>query len=147
MSKGTAPSPGPTDREPDGFDTWEALRVITQETRASLIADVVGHPEGMISVPELDYLNPDVERSAITEHLQRLVDAGVLDRATIPVGERSRDLPNTFYYVTGEGRDLFDRNDIFDEEIWREQYAKVEKTDDIERIEAMDRPDPEDEVA
>jgi len=141
MSKGT-PAPDPGDSSPDGLDTWEALRTITQETRASLIADVVGHPEGTISVPELDYLNPDVERSAITEHLSLLVDVGVLAKATIPVGERSRDLPHTFYYVTEAGRDLFDRNDIFDETLWSEQYEKVTKSPEIREIEGMERPDP-----
>lgn len=141
MSKGT-PAPGPGESGRDGLDTWEALRAITQETRASLIADVVGHPEGTISVPELDYLNPDIERSAITEHLARLVDVGVLGKTTIPVGERSRDLPYTFYYVTDAGRDLFDRNDIFDEALWREQYEKVTKSPDIKEIEGMDRPEP-----
>lgn len=141
MSKGT-PAPGPSDRDGNGLDTWAALRAITQETRASLIADVVGHPDGTISVPELDYLNPDVERSAITEHLDVLLDVGVLAKATIPVGERSRDLPYTFYYVTDAGRDLFDRNDIFDEAIWREQYEKVQKTPEIREIEGMDRPKP-----
>lgn len=141
MSQGTTPTPG--QRDVDGFDPWTALRAITQETRASLLADVVGHPEGLISVPELDYLNPGVERSAISEHLARLVEAGVLAKAEIPVGERSRDLPHTFYHVTDEGRDLFDRNGIFDPEVWREQYARVEKTDELERIEAMDRPEIE----
>lgn len=138
MSQGRTPTPGR--RDGDGFDTWTALTTITQETRASLLADVVGHPEGQISVPELDYLNPGVERSAISEHLARLVDAGVLGKTEIPVGERSRDLPHTFYHVTDEGRALFDRNGIFDPEVWREQYARVEKTEEIERIEAMDRP-------
>jgi DNA-binding HxlR family transcriptional regulator len=131
----------PTDEAAAGFDEWRALRAITQETRASILADIVGHPEGMASVPELEYTNPDVKRSAITEHLQRLVDAGVVGRAELPPGERSRDLPHTFYFVTDEGRDLFDRNDILDREVWREQYARVAKTEEIERIEAMDRPE------
>ena len=121
--------------------TWDALRAITQETRASLLADIVGHPEGMISVPELDYLNPDVKRSAITEHLRKLIDAGVVGKAELPAGERSRDLPYTFYYITDWGRELFDRNDIFDRERWREQYEKVEKTPEIREIEGMDRPE------
>lgn len=124
----------------EGFDTWEAMNLITQETRASLLADVVGHPEGMPSIPELEYTNPDVGRSSITEHLARLEDAGIVARVEIPVGERSRNLPYVFYHLTEEARDFFDRNDIFDEETWRAEYAKVEKTDRIERLEAMERP-------
>lgn len=125
-----------------GFDAWDALRLITQETRASLVADVVGHPEGSITVAELDYLNPGVGRSAIVEHLGKLVDADVLEKAELPPGERSRDLPYTFYSLTDEARALFDRNGIFDRATWREQYERVEKTAEIERIEAMSRPSP-----
>lgn len=125
-----------------GFDTWTALSAVTQETRASLVADVVGHPEGMVTVAEFDYLNPGVGRSTIDEHLRTLVDAGVLEKTELPPGQRSRDLPYTFYSLTDEARTLFDRNGIFDAETWRAQYGKVEKTPEIERIESMPRPDP-----
>ena len=123
-----------------GFDAWDALRLVTQETRASLVADVVGHPKGSITVAELDYLNPGVGRSAIAEHLRKLVDAGVLEKRELPAGERRRDLPYTFYSLTEDGRALFDRSGIFDRETWRAQYARVETTEEIERIESMDRP-------
>jgi DNA-binding transcriptional ArsR family regulator len=123
-----------------GFDAWDALRLVTQETRASLVADVVGHPMGSPTVAELDYLNPGVGRSAIAEHLRKLVDAGVLERNELPPGERSRDLPYTFYSLTDEARALFDRSGIFDRDVWATQYAKVEKTAEVERIESMERP-------
>ena len=101
-----------------------------------------GPPHGSITVAELDYLNPRVGRSTIVEHLGKLVDAGVLDRAELPPGERRRDLPHTFYSLTDEARALFDRNGVFDGEVWRTQYEKVEKTPEIERIEGMTRPGP-----
>jgi len=123
-----------------GFDAWDALRLVTQSTRASLVADVVGHPKGSITVAELDYRNPGVGRSAIAEHLRKLVDAGVLEKRELPPGERRRDLPYTFYSLTEEARALFDRSGIFDRGTWRSQYAKVEKTPEVERIESMERP-------
>ncbi len=46
--------------ETDGFDTWTALKLITQDTRASLLSDIVGHPKGLPSVPELEYTNPSI---------------------------------------------------------------------------------------
>lgn len=126
-----------------GFDTWTALDAVTQDTRAEIVADVVGHPEGMPSVVELDYTNPGVKRSAIEEHLRTLVDAGVLAKEQLPVGERSRDLPYTFYRLTADARELFDRNGIFDESTWREQYDRVQKTDDVRAAENARRPDVE----
>lgn len=128
--------------DPD-FDEWTALEVVTQETRAGILADIVGHPKGMASVRELDHANPRVERSAIEEHLRTLIDAGVVAKEQLPVGERSRDLPYTFYRVTDAARELFDRNDIFDRETWREQYAKVEKPDDVLAAEQATRPSVE----
>jgi DNA-binding transcriptional ArsR family regulator len=97
----------------------------------------------MASVLELDYVNPDVHRSAISEHLDKLQEAGIVAKAELPVGERARDLPYVFYYVTDEARAFFDRNGIYDPETWAEQYAKVEKTEAIERIEGMERPERE----
>lgn len=125
------------------LDEWQALEVVTQDTRAGIVADIVGHPKGMASVRELDHANPRVERSAIEEHLRTLVDAGVVAKEQLPVGERSRDLPYTFYRITDAARELFDRNDIFDRETWREQYAKVEKSDDVLAAERANRPEVE----
>jgi DNA-binding HxlR family transcriptional regulator len=124
-----------------GFDVWEALDAITQDTRASILADIVGHPAGMPSARELEYSNPDVSRSTIDEHLRTLVDAGVVAKERLPPGERSRDLPYTFYRLTPEARDLFDRNGIFDRDVWREQYERVEKTDDVLAAQNAPRPD------
>jgi DNA-binding transcriptional ArsR family regulator len=134
--------PGASDGAEE-FDTWKAMQVVTQQTRASIVADLVGHPRGMASVLELDYVNPDVHRSAISEHLDKLQEAGIVAKAELPVGERARDLPYVFYYVTDEARAFFDRNGIYDPETWAEQYAKVEKTEAIERIEGMERPERE----
>ncbi len=126
---------------PDDFDEWTALVAVTQDTRASLVADVVGHPAGAPSVRELDHTNPGVERPTIEEHLATLVEAGVLDKDQLPPGERARDLPYTFYRLTEEARDLFDRANIFDETVWREQYARVEKPEDVLAAEDAPRPD------
>lgn len=136
----TEVTPSGRHAEEPGFDEWAALEAITQETRAGLVADVVGHPEGMASVPELNYMNPRVERSAIEEHLRTLVEADVLAKEQLPAGERSRDLPYTFYRVTAPARELFDRNNVFEASVWREQYATVEKTDEV--LAAQDAPRP-----
>lgn len=125
----------------DGFDTFTALKVSTQDTRAALLADIVGHPDGMPSASELEHTNPDVSRSTIDEHLRTLVDAGVVAKEQLPAGERARDLPHTFYRLTPEARDLFDRNNLFGRDVWREQYERVEKTDDVLAAQNAPRPD------
>ena len=114
--------------------------IVAAETLHSQTIEVDQDTEALRVLGE--NITNDTASVTITEHLDVLLDTGFLAKATIPVGERSRDLPYTFYYVTEAGRDLFDRNDIFDEAIWREQYEKVQKTPAIREIEGMDRPEP-----
>lgn len=140
MSSRPPPSSGDVEDSADSFDTWEAIRAVGQETRAGLLADIVGHPKGMPAVPELDHTNPRVGRSTIVEHLEKLVAAGVVGKAQLDPGERHRDLPYTFYYVTDEGRAFLDRNGVLEESVWSAQYDRVEKPPAIREIEAMDRP-------
>lgn len=126
--------------ERDGFNTWLALQKATDRTRANLIADIVGHPEGAPSVKELDYMNPSLEEDAIRRHLGVLQDVGVVAELVVEPGERVRGYPYKFYRLTESARSLFDRNDLFPEDAWRRQYARVQKTGEIEELEAMPRP-------
>ncbi len=124
----------------DEFDTWTALQKATDKTRANLIADIVGHPEGAPSVKELDYMNPSLEADAIRRHLRTLQSVGVVEELVVEPGERIRGYPYKFYRLTAEARALFDRNDLFPEDAWRRQYARVEKTGEITELEEMPRP-------
>ena len=117
------------------------LHVVTQERRYNLIADILGHPQGLPSLSELDYMNPPVERTTIQDHLQRLIEVDVVEAVEIPVGERSRDLPHVFYGLTGSGRQLLDEHGLLDEEdAWKDLYARVEKTEKIQKYEDAPRP-------
>jgi predicted ArsR family transcriptional regulator len=122
------------------FNTWRALQEATDRTRANLLADIVGHPRGSITVEELDYMNPDLSSDAIRRHLGTLQDAGVVAERAHDPGERRRDYPYKFYEITDEARALFDRNGLFPEEAWTRQYQAVEKTPRIRDVEQMPRP-------
>lgn len=124
-----------------GFDEWRALQQATDPTRADLIADIVGHPAGAISVEELAYLNPDLSEDAIRRHLHTLQDVGVVEEHALAVGERVRDFPYKFYALSQDARALFDRNDLFPEDAWRRQYESVRKTARIRAVESMPRPE------
>ena len=130
-----------SDEEADGFDTWTALQKATDQTRANLIADIVGHPQGAPSVQELDYMNPDLGEDAIRRHLSVLQDVGVLEAVVVEPGNRVRGYPYKFYQLTEDARALFDRNDLFPVDAWRRQYARVEKSGEITELEEMPRPE------
>jgi len=126
--------------EPDEFETWTALQKATDQTRANLIADIVGHPHEAPSVRELDYMNPALGEDAIRRHLGVLQDVGVVAELVVEPGHRVRGYPYKFYQLTSQARALFDRNDLFPPDAWQRQYARVEKTGEIAELEEMPRP-------
>lgn len=125
------------------FDRWLALQRATDEPRANLIADIVGHPSGAPSVKELEYMNPEIGEDAIRRHLYTLQDVGVVKELVVPAGNRVRGYPYKFYQLTEEAREIFDQNDLFPEVPWSRQYARVEQTDEIAKVEEMPRPPSE----
>lgn len=126
---------------PDDFDTWRALQKATDKKRADIIADLVGHPSGLASVEELNYMNPPLSEDAIRRHLNTLREVSVVRRREFETGNRVQGYPYQFYEITDEARALFDRNGLFPESAWRRQYASVEKTPRIREIESMPRPE------
>lgn len=128
------------DDESNEFEAWTALQKATDQTRANLIADIVGHPQKAPSVKELDYMNPALGEDAIRRHLGVLQDVGVVAELVVAPGDRVRGYPYKFYRLTTSARELFDRNDLFPADAWQRQYARVEKPGDIAELEAMPRP-------
>jgi len=134
------PTRGAQTTADEDFDAWRALQKATDKKRADILADVVGHPKGLPSVEELDYMNPSLSDDAIRRHLDTLESVGVVRARELAPGERLRDYPRKFYGLTEDARELFDRNGLFPEEAWRRQYRAVEKTARIRDLESMPRP-------
>jgi DNA-binding HxlR family transcriptional regulator len=119
----------------------ERLNVVTQETRFSLVQDILGHPSGLPTLKELDYLNPSRSQTTIRQHLQRLVEAGIVEEVELPEDRRRNDLPYKFYGISAEGRRFLDGHKLLRaEETLRAIYDRVEKTAEIERYESAPRP-------
>ena len=120
------------------FNAWFALQKAADEKRASLIADIVGHPSGLPSVEELAYMNPSLSADSIRRHLKTLQSVGVVREVVLE--DRLRDYPYKFYGLTADARALFDENGFFPEAAWQRQYQRVEKTARIREVEQMPRP-------
>jgi DNA-binding transcriptional ArsR family regulator len=122
----------------------ERLNVVTQETRFSLVQDILGHPSGLPTLKELDYVNPSKSQTTIRQHLQQLVKAGIVEEVELPEDRRQNDLPYKFYGISEEGRQfLGDHKLLRAEETLRDIYDRVEKTTEIERYESAPRPERE----
>ena len=132
--------PGPTNETLDGVR--ERFDVVTQETRFSLVQDILGHPSGLPTLKELDYVNSSKSQTTIRQHLQRLVDVGIVEEVVLPEDRRRNDLPYKFYGISESGRQFLDEHKLLRaEDTLREIYDRVEKTDDIERYETALRPE------
>lgn len=131
-----------TDDVPGLVERADVLHELTKDPRPQLIYDILGHPQRMPSMREFGYYNPSLKRNTIQYHLNQLIDVGIVERRKLPKGDRKRDLPSTFYALTGSGRDFLDEHNLLAEEsVWQAIHENVEKTPEIRKIESMQRPD------
>ncbi len=119
------------------FSVAEAL---AEESRRDIVADIVAHPQSLPSMKELEFTT-GLHRTTVRDHLNTLIDAGVVEVVAFPRGQRTNDQPSKFYGLTESARELFDRNDVFVEEHWQELYSRVEKPDEVDAAENAPRPD------
>jgi DNA-binding transcriptional ArsR family regulator len=120
----------------------ERLTVVTQETRFALLQDILGHPSELATLKELDYVNPSKSQTTIRQHLQQLVDAGIVEEVLLPEDRRQNDLPYKFYGISESGRQFLDEHKLLRaQDTLREIYDNVEKPDDIKRYETALRPE------
>ena len=121
----------------------QMLHAATEDVAHALLIDVAGHPEGEPSEKELDWTNPDASRRTVGRRLAELVDVGVLERRSYEPGEQPENAESsvrTFYRFTERARHLFDDVGMFDPDVWRPVYARVEKPDDVRAAENAPRP-------
>jgi DNA-binding PadR family transcriptional regulator len=127
-----------------GLDPIEALSALDDTTRANVIGTIVGHPRGAPSKKELEYYNPSVAASTLTDHLTRLEAVGLIEVVERDREGLERGQPYRFFRLTDAARELFDRNNLFEPDAYRAMFAEVEKTAEIDAAEAVERPDGRD---
>ena len=129
------------DRAKKADDIRNTLNLVTQETRYVLIQNIVAHPRETPSLKELAYANPSKSKSTIRNHLDKLIDAGVVETVHLPKEERKRDLPHRFFRLTEWSRDFLEEHDLLRaEETLKEMHSMLEKTPEIERYVEAPRP-------
>ncbi|WP_018257998.1 winged helix-turn-helix domain-containing protein [Halomicrobium katesii] len=129
---------------PNGFgDELERRRFVLHETRLDVLHQILAQPDGVLSVEELLYRNPDETEANLRYHVDELVDRGIVEKIPVPRAKSVDDPPTTFYAVTGEGIALLKAVSMYEEAaVWRSVYEQMERTDRIEAIENLEtRPD------
>jgi len=128
-----------------GADARELLHFVTQRTRFAILANVLQHPDQLPSMYELERLNPSVSDATVYKHVQKLIDAGVLEEVALPRDERRQGYPWKFYGLTDEGRRFLAAHDLLQaEETLQRIYETIsDKGEKMERYERAPRPDVE----
>jgi len=120
----------------------QRLNVVTQETRFVLIQDILSHPQQLPTLKELNYVNPSKSKSTIREHLEVLIEHGIVAERTLPKNQRKRDLPWCFYGLTDIGRDLLEKMGLLEAEgTLQDMYEMLETTNKIKKYAHAPRPE------
>jgi len=128
------------DEGPPGIDPIAAFGALEDTTRANVIGTIVGHPKGAPSKKEIEYYNPSVTSSTLTGHMDRLEEVGLIEAVEREREGLARGEPYRFFRLTDAGRELFDRNNLYEPAAYRSLFDEVEKTDEIRAAEQVERP-------
>jgi len=133
-----------TDLEtPNSTESRELVHFVTQQTRFALVNNVLQHPEQLPSMYELEQLNPSVSDATVYKHVQKLIDAGIVEEVTLPEDERRQGYPWKFYALTDEGRQFLDRHNLLAaEETLQRMYETIsDKPEKMVKYENAPRPE------
>jgi predicted transcriptional regulator len=121
----------------------ELVHFITQQTRFSLISDILAHPQQLPSMYELEELNPSVSEATVYKHIQKLIDAGMVREVALDDGRRRQGYPWKFYGLTDDGRDFLEAHNLLAaEETLQQIYQTIsDKPERMVKYENAPRPD------
>ena len=133
-----------TDLEtPNSTEPRELVHFVTQQKRFALVNNVLQHPEQLPSMYELEQLNPSVSDATVYKHVQKLIDAGIVEEVSLPEDERRQGYPWKFYALTDEGREFLERHNLLAaEETLQRIYETIsDKPEKMVKYENAPRPD------
>lgn len=120
----------------------ELVHFVTQQTRFTLLNNILQHPEQLPSMYELEQLNPSISDATVYKHIQKLIDAGIVEEAALPDDERRQGYPQKFYGVSDEGREFLDEHNLLEaEETLQRIYETIsDKPEKMIKYENAPRP-------
>ena len=124
------------------IESRELVHFVTQQTRFSLINNILQHPDQLPSMYELEELNPSVSDATVYKHIQKLIDAGIVKEVALDADERRQGYPWKFYGLTTEAREfLDDHNLLAAEETLQQIYETItDKPEKMVKYENAPRP-------
>lgn len=139
--------PSRTGANPDGDvedattsdDEVDRRRFVLEPTRLDILRQILAHSDGVLSVEELQYRNPDDDEQTLRYHIGKMRERDIVEKHNVARSETLDDPPTTFYSVTADGIRLLRAVNMYEEiAVWRSVYQKMERTERIEQLEALD---------
>jgi predicted transcriptional regulator len=96
----------------DEMESRELVHFVTQQTRFSLINNILQHPDQLPSMYELEELNPSVSDATVYKHIQKLIDVGIVKEVALDDAQRRQGYPWKFYGITETGREFLDDHNL-----------------------------------
>ncbi|MFC7019731.1 MULTISPECIES: MarR family transcriptional regulator [Haloarcula] len=127
----------------DGMNSREIVHFVTQQTRFALVNNILQHPEQLPSMYELEELNPSVSEATVYKHIQKLIDAGIVEEVSLDDDQRRQGYPWKFYGLTEGGRAfLGEHNLLAAEETLQQIYETIsDKPEKMVKYENAPRPE------
>ena len=125
------------------MESRELVHFVTQQTRFALVNNILQHPKQLPSMYELEKLNPSVSEATVYKHIQKLIDAGIVNEVALNDGQRRQGYPWKFYGLTEEGREFLDAHNLLAaEETLQQIYGTIsDKPEKMVKYEDAPRPD------
>ncbi|WP_324760977.1 PadR family transcriptional regulator [Haloarcula montana] len=126
-----------------GIESHELVHFVTQQTRFVLINNIHQHPAQLPSMYELEELNPSVSESTVYKHIQKLIDASIVNEVALDDDQRRQSYPWKFYGLTEGGREFLEEyNLLAAEETLQQIYDTIsDKPEKMVKYENAPRPD------
>jgi len=136
------------ERFEDPFAEQRRMReLLSQETRHLIVQVILGHPDHLVSLAELDHMIPKNE-AAVLDQLKRLREVGLSEVYTHEPNASTRDLPSKFWGPTERGIEvLYEHNFLRGVPVARAVYEETQKSERVMRHEGAPRPNLPDAVA
>lgn len=132
----------------------EVMELISQGTRHQILQAILGHPEHLPTLAELDHMIPSKSTSTIEEGAENLVEGDVVSIYEVSneeikdSGRSARDNPNKFYGLSENGvQTLSEFKFLRSVPILRAVYDNTTQTETTQRHQAAIRPDLPESVA
>ena len=127
----------------DNTTPRELVHFITQQTRFSLISDILAHPQQLPSMYELEELNPSVSDATVYKHVQKLIDAGIVTEVALDEDQRRQGYPWKFYALSEDAREFLEKHNLLAaEETLQQIYDTISnKPEKMVKYENAPRPD------